>query len=32
MFNFFVFCFDEDYLSVPAYLELLPSGLIDDEF
>ena len=32
MFNFFMFCFDEGYWPVPAYLWQLPSGLIDDEF
>lgn len=32
MFNFFMFCFAEDCWSVPAYLELLPRGLIGDEF
>lgn len=32
MFNFFMFCFHEDHWSVPGYLEMLPSGLIDDEF
>lgn len=31
MFNFFMFCFDQDYWSVMAYLDLVPSGLIDDE-
>ena len=31
MFNYFVFCFDECHWFMTVYLELLPSGLIDDE-
>jgi hypothetical protein len=31
MFNFSVSCFDEAVWFVAVYLELLPSGLINDE-
>ena len=31
MFNFLVSCFDEVDWFVPAYLDMLPSGLIADE-
>jgi hypothetical protein len=31
MFNYFVFCFDGCHWFIAVSLELLPSGLIDDE-
>lgn len=31
MFHYFTFCSDERHWFMTVYLELLPSGLIDDE-
>jgi len=31
MFNFFLFCIEEDAWPIPLILEQLPSGLIGDE-